>query len=74
MKEEAITKIDGVKLILVLRDTLLQVTGSNSIQTITKEIFKKWDASSKPNIETAGGFTFQVVCILLLVLVIQTLH
>ena len=39
------------------RDTLLQVTGSNSIQTITQEIFKKWDASSKSNIETAGGFT-----------------
>ena len=35
------------------RDTLLQVTGSNSITTITQEIFKKWDSSNREITVTA---------------------
>ena len=38
------------------RDTLLQVTGSNSITTITQEIFKKWDGSSREITVTAGSY------------------
>ena len=38
------------------RDTLLQVTGSNSITTTTEEIFKKWDSSSREITVTAGSF------------------
>ena len=38
------------------RDTLLQVTGSNSITTIISEIFKKWDSSSREITVTAGSF------------------
>ena len=38
------------------RDTLLQVTGSNSITTVTQEIFKKWDGSNREITVTAGSF------------------